>query len=232
LPEQGLFTELVKTALAAADPGQAYEISFVNDWNAHVADLFPSGDFDMGFPWVFPDCNRGGALDAADADFCERYIASVSFFEAVVGYYTLKGSPYENAGSVSELAGARICRPEGRDNYLLETAGLVPPAIELQQPLTGRSCWRLLLNGDVDVVTYDTLPAEADIARGNLEGQVAEISRLSSLVTMHVIAPKSNPNARDYMDKLDAGLAMLRADGRWFDIVARHLGAHAEATRN
>jgi ABC-type amino acid transport substrate-binding protein len=43
---------------------------------------------------------------------------------------------------------------------------------------------------------------------------------------MHVAARKGHPEAQAYLTIVNAGLAKLRAPGRWSDVVTRHFGAH------
>jgi hypothetical protein len=40
-----------------------------------------------------------------------------------------------------------------------------------------------------------------------------------------VVAPKGDAKGRAYLDLVNAGLADLKASGRWFEVVSRHLGA-------
>lgn len=228
LPEQGMFTELVKTALNTADPDQDYSVTFVNDWGSHLTTLLPMGAFDMGFPWFRPDCSRIENLRPANAMRCSDFNHSEPFFEAVVSYYALKGGPFEATDAYPQLLGTRLCRPRGWFTFDLEAERLVEPNVEMLVPPTQVDCWRALLDGEVDVVTFDALPAEADIQELGISDRVVELAPLSTLATIHVFTPKSNPNGEAYLAKLNEGLAELRTSGKWFEIVSRHLTAHEE----
>ena len=225
LPEQGMFTELVKRAVEIGDPGQQYRVIFIDDWEAHLTELLPSGAFDLGFPWYLPDCGELASLSPANAIHCTEFEASDPFFETVVGYYTLKGSRFEGASSYEQLHGARICRPNGRFTFDLETAGLVPPNIAMLVAPHQAACWEALTTSFVDVVTFEALPAEADLRPLGLIDTVVELPELATVETMHVFAPKANPNGRAYLDLLNEGLRVLRGNGQWFAIISRHLAA-------
>ncbi len=227
LPEQGLFTELVKTALHHGDPALGHRVVFVNDWGAHLTELLPSGAFDMGFPWYRPDCSRVEFLSPANAQRCTDYDHSEPFFEAVVSHYARRDSPYANVSSYPQLLGARLCRPDGWFTFDLEAQRLVEPNVSMTVPPTQHDCWRALMAGEVDVVTFDALPAEADIDTLKLRDAVVELPTLSTLATLHVFTPKSNPNGQAYLEVLNRGIAEIRASGEWFAIVSRHLSAHA-----
>ncbi len=226
LPDYGLFAELVTTALADGDPDLDYKIFFINDWDSHLSALLPSGAFDMGFPWHLPDCSKLEGLSPENARRCTDFDASEPFFEAVVAFYTAPGGAYASAASVDALRGARICRPEGWFTFDLEAAGLIPPAVELMIGRIPTTCWQALKDGQVDVVTYDALTADRDIVALGLGEQVTMIPGLSSVATMHVLTPKSNPNGKAYLDILNRGLAQMRANGQWFAIVSKHLSAN------
>ncbi len=81
------------------------------------------------------------------------------------------------------------------------------------------------MRGEVDVVTLNKSLATAGISRLGLDGRVAEIPALASTQTLHVVAPKGDPQGRAYLDLVNAGLVDLQASGRWFEVVSRHLGA-------
>jgi polar amino acid transport system substrate-binding protein len=227
LPEQGLFTELVKTALRHGDADLGSRVIFVNDWGAHLTELLPSGAFDMGFPWYLPDCTRIANLSPANAMRCTDYNASEPFFEAVVSFYARKDTPFAQVTSYPQLLGARLCRPDGWFTFDLEAERLVEPSVSMLVPPAQLDCWRALMEGEVDVVTFDALPAESDIDTLKLRDQVVELAPLSTLATLHVFTPKANPNGEAYLAVLNKGIAEMRASGEWFQIVSRHLSAHA-----
>jgi ABC-type amino acid transport substrate-binding protein len=223
LPGQGMMTEMVTTAIHTARPDQDYRVIFVNDWGAHLTELLPVGAFDMGFPWFLPDCTRLDRLSPANALRCTDYDASDPLFEAKVGFYAMKGGPFQDVTATEELTGARLCRPDGWFTFDLEAEGLVAPAVTMVTGASQRACWEALGKGEVDVVTFDALPAEADLQALGLLDSVVELPGVATFARMHVLTPKSNPNGRAYLDIVNAGLAEMRADGTWFDIVSRHL---------
>ncbi|MCU0911246.1 MAG: transporter substrate-binding domain-containing protein [Rhodobacteraceae bacterium] len=229
LPEGGMFTELVKTAVRTGNPDQAFNVTFVNDWGPHLTVLLPSGAFDMGFPWYKPDCTKVENLQPANALRCTDYNHSDPFFEAAVGYYAMKGSDFARVATYPELLGARLCRPRGWFTFDLEANRLVEPNITLLVAPTQVACWDALKAGEVDVVTFDALPAEADLIKLGLLDTVVEIPQLTSVETLHVFAPKSNPNGEAFLETINRGLAELRSSGQWMEIVSRHLGAQEAA---
>ncbi|MCX7645863.1 MAG: transporter substrate-binding domain-containing protein [Rhodobacteraceae bacterium] len=228
-PNGGMITEMVETAMRLGDPRQDYRIDFVNDWGAHLESLLPSGAFDMGFPWFLPDCTRLANLGPGNARRCTDFRASLPLFEAEVSYYTLKGHPLAAATAFPDLLGARLCRPDGWFTFDLEAQRLVEPNVAMTVAPTQVRCWQALLAGEVDVVTFDRLPAEADIAALGIADRVVELPRLATVIGMHVLTPRSNPNGEAFLAVLDRGLTELRRSGRWREIVEKHLGPEEAA---
>ena len=219
LPEGGMITQMVRRSMELGNPDQEYRIVFVNDWGSHLTELLPSGVFDMGFPWFLPDCSKVDLLSEANAMRCTDFDASIPFYEAGVGYYTMAGSAYEGLTEYRQLYGARLCRPDGWFSFDLEGEGLTAPNIELIFGRSQQACWEMLRDGKVDVVTYDALPAEEDYTEMGMKDQVTDIPALASKVTLHVFVPKDNPNGQAYLQTLNAGLEQLRLSGEWFEIV-------------
>ncbi|MBE0412819.1 LysM peptidoglycan-binding domain-containing protein [Yoonia sp.] len=219
MPEGGFFTNMVKRAMALGNPDQDFRVIFVNDWSAHLTELLPVGAFDAGFPWFLPDCARVENLSESNAIRCTEFDASDPFYDALVGYYTLLGSPYATAQQHSDLIGARLCRPNGWFSFDLEAVNLVPPTTPLTFARSEEACWDLLRAGEVDVVTYDALPAQDDYTAMGMAGDVATIEPLATSETLHVFVPKTNPNGAETLAILNAGLEELRLSGEWFEIV-------------
>lgn len=219
LPEGGMITQMVKRSMELGNPGQKFRVVFINDWGSHLTELLPSGAFDMAFPWFLPDCTKVDLLSEPNARRCTDFDASAPFYEAAVGYYTLTGSPYAGTTDYNQLYGATLCRPDGWFSFDLEAEGLKAPNIDLVFGKSEEACWEMLQAGEVDVVTYDALPAEEDYTEMGIAGQIVDIPALASKVTLHVFVPKDNPNGKAYLEILDAGLEQLRLSGEWFEIV-------------
>lgn len=228
LPGGGLFTQLVRRSLELGNEDQEFDILFVNDWSSHLGVLLPSGAIDMAFPWYKPDCTKLENLSAPNAVRCTEFNHSAPFYDALVGYYTLSGSAYANADTYTELFGARMCRPAAWFTFDLEAEALVAPNITLVQADTQAACWELLRNGDVDVVTYDALPAEEDAENAGMKDVVVDLPELRSQQTLHVFVSKTNPNGDAYMEIINAGLEEMRLSGEWFEIVRAGIKATAE----
>jgi len=93
----GALTKMVRQAMEQGNPDQEFNITFVNDWGSHLESLLPLGAMDMTFPWFKPDCTKVEFLSPASANRCTGFNHSAPLYDALVGFYTLNGSPYANA---------------------------------------------------------------------------------------------------------------------------------------
>ncbi|MFQ5566183.1 MAG: hypothetical protein ACE5EU_07460 [Paracoccaceae bacterium] len=224
LPEGGMITELVRLAIARAAPDRTVDITFNDDWSAHL-DLLGQGAYDLGFPWYRPDCAKADRLGPSMRRRCDGFEFSDALFEVAIGYYVRAGDPLAAAEGYDRLFGRRLCRPAGYFTFDLDQEDLKEPNATLVIAPAADDCFTWLMRGEVDVVTLNKSLARAGISRLGLDARVAEIAALASAQTLHVVAPKGDPRGRAYLELINAGLADLRASGRWFEVVSRHLGA-------
>lgn len=218
-PGGGLITQMVNRSMELGNADQEFSLMFINDWGSHLETLLPTGAVDMVFPWFKPDCDKVENLSESSAFRCTDFNHSEPFYEALVGYYTLKGGAYENVTTYSGLEGARLCRPEAWFTFDLEAEGLMPPNVSLTRPVPQAGCWQLLLDGEIDVISLDALPAEEDYRELGIEDRVAKLESLTSAQTLHVFVSKDNQFANDALPIINAGLEELRLSGEWFSIV-------------
>lgn len=223
LPEGGLTTELIRLALDRAAEGRPYRIVMADDWTAHLG-LLERGEFDIGFPWYRPDCGRAGRLKPEMQRRCTDFAFSEPLFELRMAWYVRAGDPLAEATEPAALAGRRLCRPASYFTFDLRQAGLMSAETTLVFPETAEECLVLLEAGVVDAVSLARAVAGSEIARLGLQGKLGEIAALASVETLHAIAPKSSIEGQAFLATLDAGLTELKESGRWYEVIARHLG--------
>ncbi|MGG7566307.1 LysM peptidoglycan-binding domain-containing protein [Rhodovulum sp. DZ06] len=231
LPGGGVFAEMMRLALGASGRPASLEIEYAPDWAAQLTALLPGGGYDVGFPWVRPDCGRPG-LGAESRARCRSFDFSEPFFEVVLSFYTLQNSDYMGADSHDALQGSRICRPDGMFVGDLEAEGLVEPNVSLVAPPTARDCFRALMAGEVNVVSVDSATAEETLAA--LPGaarRVRELEGLATLRTLHAVAPRASAQGRRTVERLNQGLQRMRASGEWFSALQKHQAAAAAARK-
>lgn len=223
LPGGGMFTQMVEMAIFRADPAIPYNLTFINDWQAHIDALLPSGAYDISFPWIKPDCTGGTMLSPGDQTRCDEFVFSAPFYEIVDGFFAPNDSELISATSFAAFQGKRICRPDGFTTGVLEAVGLGMSSIELIRPTEATDCFEALAAGKVDLVSIDAEVGDSAIASLGLTGRFTQNPHLMTLQSLHVIAHKSNPRAVEMVVQLDSGLVEMYESGEWYDIVSTAL---------
>jgi ABC-type amino acid transport substrate-binding protein len=219
----GMFTQLMEMAIFRADPAISYNLTFINDWQAHIDALLPSGAYDLSFPWIKPDCEGETMLSPGDQARCDDFVFSAPFYEIVDGFFSLSESDLTAATSYEAFKGKRICRPEGYTTGVLEAVGLGAQTVELTRPTEATACFEALASGKVDLVSIDAEAGDSAIAALGLTGRFTQNPHLMTLQSLHVIAHKSNPRAVAMLAQLDTGLVEMYESGEWYEIVSTAL---------
>lgn len=223
LPGGGMMTQLVEMAMFRADPSMAYSVTFINDWQAHLDALLPSGAYDLSFPWIRPNCEAPETLSPGDQTRCNDFVFSGPYYEIVDGFFATRESGLAAATKYSDYLGKRICRPEGYTTGVLEAAGLTMASITLTRPTEATDCFAALAAGEVDLVSIDAEVGDSAISKLGLVAKVEQNPQLFTLLSLHVIAHKSNARAVDMIGMLDAGLIEMYTSGEWYEIVSTAL---------
>lgn len=228
LPGGGMMTQLVEMAVFRADPGIPYNLTFINDWQAHLDALLPSGAYDLSFPWIRPNCEAPETLSPGDQTRCNDFVFSGPFYEIVDGFFAMRDSGLGGATKYSDFEGKRICRPEGFTTGVLDAAGLTAATITLTRPVEATDCFRALAAGEVDLVSIDAEVGDSALAELGLTAKVEQNPHLMTLLSLHVIAHKSNQRAVDMIGQLDAGLIEMYESGEWYEIVSTALAQNGK----
>ncbi len=223
LPNRGLYTRLVETAMLRAAPEQAYKIQFVNDWSSHLDLLMPTLAFDGTFPWSRPNCEEAAALSESDRERCETYNFSNPFYEVVDTFFALEGSGYEQTLTYSDFAGTTICRPEGWSLSHMDAVSLYEPVISLMRPVSPDDCFHAVIEGRADIVAIEAHLAVEAISRLGYEHRIIENPNLAAIKSLNVMTHKDNPDGEAILETLNQGLTIMQQSGEWRDIVSSAL---------
>lgn len=229
LPEGGLLIDLLQTAMGQikqqAKGGFDFQISWVNDWAAHLNPLLITRAFDAGLPWTKPDCSNTAALDPSSLYKCQKFFFSDPFYESVTVLFVRNDSAF-NFEKDEQILGRTLCRPKGWSNYDLDKGGrnwVKEQKVTLMQPQTAEDCFRLLDEGTVDAVVIAELTGQAVAAAMGMTDRVHPTSRPLNIESMHVIIAKTHPHARTVLYYVNSSLARLKETGAYDAIVTKHL---------
>jgi polar amino acid transport system substrate-binding protein len=220
LPDDGLITDIVDTAFSNAPSPLAFEIDWVDDWSVHLTELLANLDYDMGFPWLRPDCN------STPEEFrCQNFEFSNPAFEMLILLFTHKDRPLV-FNSDADIAGAVLCRPKGYYTHDLEKDGrlwLTNNVIELQQPDTIKDCFDRLVEGTVDAVALNEFTGRSAIADFNLKDEIVALeNKPLSIEGLHVVVHKDHPRSRELISLFNKNMAALQLSDEYNQIIDKH----------
>jgi polar amino acid transport system substrate-binding protein len=229
LPNGGMITHLVSASMDLIKDQSAgrfgYNVSWVNDWAAHLNPLLITRAFDAGFPWVKPDCANAAGL-SQDAKYrCQKFLFSDPLYEVFTVLFVKADAPMTFAKD-DEVIGKTLCQPAGSSTYELDKGGrnwVKDNKIVLLRPQTIEECFRLLDGGSVSAVVTADLTGKSVTAALGLGDRVKVLPRPVAIGTLHLIIPKTHPHASTMLYYINSALAKLRESGEYDRIVDSHL---------
>ncbi len=222
----GLLAEIVKAGLKADVTG----IEWLPDdagtlkWLTDAKPDAKSGR--IGLPFAKPDCEHAQELSAAAATLCDRYVFSKPIFQTLEVLFVRNGSDVTFERD-EQLVGRSICVATGSDMSSLDSGGrrwLKEDLITLLQRPSLAACFAALDQGDVDAVLTDDLGGRAALQQIGLADTIEVARRPVATMDICAIAAKDNAEGVAALKRLDAGIAALKVDGKYADIVLGHLG--------
>lgn len=221
LPNGGLVTDVVNSAMAKAQPAEGYAIHWVEDWGSHLDPLLSNALLDLGFPWYQPDC-----VAAPEEYRCANFHFSDPMFEMLILLFTNKAAPVAFA-SDADLIGRTLCRPRGFFVHDLDRADrrwITDGKVALKQPQTMKMCFDMLMAGEVDAVAINEFGGRAAIKELGLKDKVEIVqSRPLSIEGLHVLVHKSHPKADAMLATINRGLRAIKNDGTYQSIIDTHM---------
>ncbi|OYX24840.1 MAG: hypothetical protein B7Z10_08140 [Rhodobacterales bacterium 32-66-7] len=223
LKDGGILTRLGLVAFTRGGNNRETRLDWVDDWGSHLEVLLPSKAFDLSIGWDGIDCTKMDLLSPDMVRRCTEVRLSDPVYEVVYGLYSLPDNPYAEVRSFADLAGSRLCRPDGWATADLEVEGLSPPAVTYVQPLDADGCVKALIAGEADVMSIEVESAVDSIERGDLVGDIVQNPYLIKIASLHFATHVTNARGIEYLEMLNRGLAEMRETGEWYDIVASTL---------
>jgi polar amino acid transport system substrate-binding protein len=219
LPEMGLIPELVTTALELSPSPVSHAVSIGDDPGQQI-ELLASATFDMGVPHARPDC------EATPGDrLCRGFHFSDPLIELPMMLFVRADRQFPFRGD-ADLQGKALCRPEGAITHDLDAGarGLIADGrITLVTAPGAEACLDKVLTGEVDAASLDLFTGGSLLLDKGWRDRIVPLERPVSVVGLHVIISKSHWRGTTHLYRLNAGIARLRQEGRYDEIVARHL---------
>lgn len=216
LPQNGMHSEIVTAAFA--EVGIATTISF-QPWQRGYHDAL-NVTYDATFPYSRTD------------ERAHDFSYSDSFYEIINRPFVLTGTKW-NATDISDLAGKTMCNPDGYP-VIGKVKDLIDSGeIKVESPKDMSQCFTMLKLGRVDFVQCIDDQAHAIAMR--LFGDISAVTPLAvelSHVTNNLIVSRRHPRGATIISEFNRGLHALRQNGKYDEIMQRHLRQFFSAVTN
>lgn len=229
LPSGGMMTQIVSSAMdqikEQAKGNFDYNVSWVNDWAAHLNPLLITRAFDVGYPWLKPDCSQPKELSQDARYRCQKFFFSEPLYEVHTVLFVKKDSGIAFAKD-DEMLGKTLCQPAGYSTYELDKNGrnwVKENKVTLMRPQTIDECFRLLDAGTVHAVATADLTGKAVTAALNMSDRVHALGRPLAIGTLHLIVTKTHPHASTLLYYMNTAINKLKESGEYDKIVESHL---------
>ena len=219
-PGNGMATELVNAALEMTPAPVPYAIAWEDDWAQHLDPLLSQKSYDMGFPWLRPDCEATPANER-----CVGFHFSEPLMDLPIMLFVRADSDltYERD---EDILGKTLCRPDGYFTHDLDRADrrwISEDRITFVQADSPEACFEEVMAGRADAATFNVFLGGTKIVRMGLRGKIVPVEKPLSRETLHVVISKTHWRGTTHLYRLNAGLDALRASGRYNEIVSKHL---------
>jgi len=216
----GMVTDMLVSALENNTDKPAFEVNWVNDWSQHLDPLLTNFEYDLGFPWLQPDC-----ASAPDDYRCQNFKFSNPVIHMLVLLFTEKDRPVA-FNEDSDIEGSVLCRPNGYYTHDLEKDGrlwLTNNLITLEQPDSIKDCFDMLIEGKVDAVALNEYTGRSAVSELSLKDRVVALEgRPLSIEGLHVVVHKDHPRAQELIDIVNTSMADFQLSADYNSVVDLH----------
>lgn len=227
-PGEGMITELVNAIMEETPNPVTYAIDWEDDWSKHLFPVLDEAQADMGFPWLKPDC----VADPTN-ERCVNFHFSDPLFVLPIQLFVRTDASFE-FNEDADIEGKTLCRPKGYYTHDLDAGGrnwLKEGKIKLVQLDSPDACFAALAAGEVDAVPENLFLGADRIVALDLRGKIGPLERPLSTETLHVIVSKKHWRGTTFLYRVNAGLAAIKANGRYDEIVTRHLAVFMDGLK-
>lgn len=213
LPGGGMLAQVVQAALAERDIASTLDW---RPWNRGYL-MTLQGEYDATFPYV------------RTAEREREYLYSEPLFVAEQYLFSRAGEVFE-PDDLAVLAGTRICYPLGWQPPAAIQRLVEEGHLTRHSPTGLDECAKLLLLNRDDFFVSDLRLGQAALrATGAPLSRFRRSLKIFSSSALHLIVPRRHPRAEELILSFNAGLASLRANGRYQQIIDAYLLQHTQA---
>ncbi len=220
LPGGGMVVELLNAALELTPDPVPYSIDFQDDWTTILFPKVNEKEFDMSFPWYKPKCEG-----VPDHPRCVNFHFSDPLIQVPIMLFVRADSDLEFKTD-DEVLGMRLCRPEGYTAHFFDRPDrrwLENEQVTVVRGAVPNDCLTMVENGEADAAALNLFLGASGVVERDLRGKVLPLERPISEQGIHVVISKRHWRGTSHLYRINAGLKALKKEGRFEEIVARHL---------
>ena len=220
LPGEGMVTELVHAALDLGPSPVSYSITWENDWSRHLVPLLNDKAFDLGFPWLKPDCQI-----TPNDERCTNFLFSESLMTLPIMLFVREDRQFRYQ-SDADILGKSLRRPKGYFTHDLDRSDrrwLSKGLITFVEGKDPADCFKQVLLGTVDAATINLFSGANLILDMGLGSKILPLAKPLSQEGLYAVTSKAHWRGKTYLNRINAGLQTLKDEGRYQQIVSRHM---------
>ncbi len=220
LPNGGMVTELLHAALDLTPSPVTFSVTWEDDWSQHLFPLLDEKSYDMGFPWLRPDCEA-----TPDNERCANFHFSEPLMVMPIMLFARDDNQFRFKED-DDIIGRSLCRPKGYFTHDLDRKDrrwISEEKIEFVVGDTPRDCFQKVADGEVDAATVNLFLGANVILEMGLRGQIVPLERPVSEQGLHVVISKRHWRGTTHLYRINAGIEVLRNEGKYQEIVSRHM---------
>jgi len=222
----GIVTEILTSGLAA-DGASGVELTWSADRDADLAGLLEGHTYDAGLAWPASDCDNISDLSEQSAMLCDQFLFSEPILQVLTVLFARNDSGFAFADD-GEIAGKSICLPEGADEAELNRGGrgwLRQQIVTLVRAPTLEACFKMVAARDADAVLASEIEGRAALAASGLGGEVDMLERQLATESLTAVVAKNHPQAEAIVQRINAALTKVKANGGYYSLVDKYLVA-------
>lgn len=215
LPNGGMITEIVKKVFESL--GYKVTIMYISGWDK-VMDETKEIKYAATFPWL------------KNKEREKYFLYSSSLYDTlVVPFYRTGKTPFRGRKSdkfenLNDLEGLTLCKPIGYYTHDIDEL-ILTGKIQLKRPETLEDCFKMLIVGDVDIVTESIIVGrKMMMSNPNFHEKISyETESIISEESNYVIFPKLSARSEILRYKFNQTIKKLEETGELEKIQYEHL---------
>lgn len=226
----GVIAALLQASLRAGGRDTALDINWKP--TLPVAELMQGDNtVDLSLPWQSADCDQPDDLADVSAALCDGALYSEPLVQVAVGLFALSDGGFD-AATEDGVSGRTLCVAADDDVSVLNAAGrrwLADGRVSVTRRPTLIDCVSLVQEHGADAFVATDIEGGYVLGRLGLQPMFRMVDPALARRGVHVVVPRSRPQADDLVNAVNAGVRKLKGTDAWAAIVRGRFTTASEA---